>query len=72
MADEKRVTIKTGAGEGVEEQGQYADLTEKTTVYATATAPYHKEGAEVVVHPKLAEQFIAKGYATEKKKGAKE
>lgn len=66
MAD-KLVTIKTGAGEGTEEQGQYVDLTESTTIYATSKAPYHSEGAEIIVHPKMAEKFIAKGFATEKK-----
>lgn len=70
MADEKRVTIKVGSGEEVE--GQYIDLTEKVTIYATAKAPFHKEGAEMVVHPKMAEKFIASGVATEKKKGNKE
>lgn len=63
--NEKLVTIKVGGGEEVE--GQYIDLTESKTIYATAKAPFHKEGDEMVVHPKMAEKFIAAGVATEKK-----
>jgi hypothetical protein len=68
---EHKQTIKVGTGEGQEVQGTYVDLTEKTTIYATAKAPFHKEGAEMVVHPEMAKKFIANGYATEKK-GKKE
>jgi len=72
MADEKRVTIKTGSGEGTEEQGQYVDLTDTVKIYATDKAPYHKEGEEINTHPKMAENFISKGFATEKKKAFKD
>lgn len=63
-------TIQINKGEEV--QGQYVDLTEKKTVYATDKAPFHKEGEEIVTHPEMAKVFISKGIATEKKKGAKE
>jgi hypothetical protein len=63
MADE----TKKGSG-----KSEVIDLTEKVTVYATSKAPFHKDGDEIVVHPKMAEKFIASGVATEKKKGNKE
>lgn len=70
MADAKTITTKAeGKGEEV------IDLTEKQTVYATEKAPHHQEGEEMIVHPKIADQFIKKGFATEaapKKKGDKE
>ncbi len=62
----KEQLIKVGTGEGEEVQGTYVDLTEKQTIYATGAAPYHKEGAEIEVHPLMAAKFIEKGYATEK------
>lgn len=54
------------------DKSEIIDLTDRVTVYATAKAPFHKEGDEMVVHPKMAEKFIASGVATEKKKGNKE
>jgi hypothetical protein len=60
-------TIEIAGGQKV--QGEYVDLTEKVTVYATEKAPYHKAGDEIVAHPKTAERFIKAGYATEKKGG---
>jgi hypothetical protein len=53
------------------EEGEISDLRERTTVYATAKAPFHKEGDDMLVHPKTAEHFIKKGFATEKKAAAK-
>lgn len=47
------------------------DLMQKVTVYATGIAPHHTEGDEITVHPKVAEQFIKNGFATESKDGKK-
>ncbi len=65
------VKIKV-AGSDQEVDGKYVDLREKKTVYATDKAPHHKEGEEIVAHPMVADTFVKRGFATEKKKGAKE
>ena len=63
MAETK---LKNGIAKAGKDAGEAIDLAEKTTVYATKKAPYHKEGDEIIVHPKLAEHFIEKGFASEK------
>ena len=66
MAETK---LKNGMQKAGKEAGEPIDLAEKTTVYATKNAPYHEEGEEISVHPKLAEHFIEKGFATAEAKG---
>ncbi len=48
------------------EEGKIVDIRKRVTVYATAKAPYHKEGDEMVTQTETAAYFVKKGYATEK------
>ncbi len=45
------------------------NLQERTTVYATKTAPHHKEGEAVSCAPAVADKMILNGWATEKEGG---
>lgn len=48
-----------------EEQGKPFDGRAKVKMIATATAPYHSEGEEIITHPNLAHNVYKKnGWAT--------
>lgn len=42
------------------------NLRDSVTVIATDKAPQHAKGDKITCHPKLAEHFVKKGYATAK------
>jgi hypothetical protein len=48
-----------------------AGIYETATVYATASAPHHKEGEEIFGSKALADKMIAQGWATATKPAAK-
>lgn len=48
-------------------KGDVINLRDKVTVYSTDKDPHHKTGDPIVCHPKIAQDIVKRGLATEAK-----